>query len=148
MGGGQALAQRLKSVQLITWECCLRNILKTNLFKQVLSSGRNKDKVRFVEGISEQMRELSIRHYNGVVLCDPMAAAVAVRPSLIIASKAIDCEIELQGSKTKGMSLFDQRVFRQLSTRSDADIAASSNCILIEEIDIRGVKKLYQQMLD
>lgn len=43
----------------------------------------------------------------GWIACDAVAVAVAVQPDIVLAAKDVFCEVEVQGTQTRGMSVFD-----------------------------------------
>eukprot|EP01024_Parvocaulis_polyphysoides_P073515 TRINITY_DN9467_c0_g1_i4.p2 TRINITY_DN9467_c0_g1~~TRINITY_DN9467_c0_g1_i4.p2 ORF type:complete len:244 (+),score=23.26 TRINITY_DN9467_c0_g1_i4:147-878(+) len=140
--------EKFKRITLVTWDCCLNHMLEPQFIQDLFQGGANKQKVEFAKGITEKLRNLCLQNYEGLIMCDPLAVIVAIRPELIVKSRPKDCDIELEGVRTRGMSILDNRQFRQLSNRSDEDIEKSGNCVIVQEIDMQGVKKLYKKMLE
>eukprot|EP01023_Acetabularia_acetabulum_P057570 TRINITY_DN6716_c0_g1_i3.p1 TRINITY_DN6716_c0_g1~~TRINITY_DN6716_c0_g1_i3.p1 ORF type:complete len:324 (-),score=48.05 TRINITY_DN6716_c0_g1_i3:151-1122(-) len=140
--------QKFERITLVTWDCCVNHALDPPFLDDLFKNAADKLKLDFVEGITQNLRKLSIQFYGGFVQCDPLAVIVALHPELILKSQTKDCAVELQGFRTRGMSILDNRQFRQLSNRSDEDILKSGNSVIVQQIDMVGVKQLFRQMLE
>lgn len=75
---------------------------------------------------------------KGWVACDPMAAAVLVDPALVLASRAVTCDVLWDhGEGTRGQSVFD------VASRDGAASTPLHNVHLVEEVDLVRFRELF-----
>eukprot|EP01026_Neomeris_dumetosa_P001564 TRINITY_DN103866_c0_g1_i1.p1 TRINITY_DN103866_c0_g1~~TRINITY_DN103866_c0_g1_i1.p1 ORF type:complete len:324 (+),score=39.67 TRINITY_DN103866_c0_g1_i1:95-1066(+) len=99
------------TTELVTWECSLRHILtQQELDGWFNYPGQDPRKVEFVQGIIKDAFVGDQKNFGGYTPCDPLAIAVALEPAVKTQVEQVWCNIELHGTQTRGMSVFDCRV--------------------------------------
>ncbi len=63
---------------------------------------------------------------TGVITCDPLAMAAALKPEVVASSQQVCCDVECQGSLTRGMSVIDWQ----------EQWGKAANVVLVKEFDI------------
>eukprot|EP01024_Parvocaulis_polyphysoides_P039534 TRINITY_DN3576_c1_g1_i1.p1 TRINITY_DN3576_c1_g1~~TRINITY_DN3576_c1_g1_i1.p1 ORF type:complete len:371 (-),score=21.40 TRINITY_DN3576_c1_g1_i1:356-1468(-) len=118
------------STELVTWECSIKHFIDETILDSWLSDTQhNQFKTAFMKGIMRDALAGDIKHYGGYCPCDPLAIAVAIDPALKTLSEKVSCNIELHGSQTRGMSVFDNRATKVTN-------GVRTNVELIKDIDM------------
>ncbi len=82
--------------------------------------------------------ERRLRPELGWTACDAVAVAVAVCPHLITGSKEVFCDMELRGTLTRGMSVFDWNGL----------LKRPPNVNLVTSIDMEGLMAVMDASLE
>lgn len=146
------LADHNKLCTLVSWELTLQYAVPWPVFDE-LNTEENAKKSRlnhFLKDISHHSYAPSKRmpiphfshpgeHFNGAVICDALAMAVALNPdNLIATSHDVNAEIELAGHITRGQTVVDWGCYD--------GIVRNHNCRWIMSVDIAVFVDMFRKM--
>lgn len=121
---------------MLSWETTIQHPFAWSQWQSLCD--QDSPAARFMKatsGVTVDMIQAS--NYSGYLLPDPLAMAVALKPSLISRSSTHYVTVELCGAHTRGQTVIDYR------NRS----GQPPNVQVVQELDTAGVYELYQQML-
>ncbi|MBI5669263.1 MAG: nucleoside hydrolase [Chloroflexi bacterium] len=121
---------------MLSWETTLQHPFGWPEWNALCDT--NSPAARFMKGTSGVTVDLIQSYrFNGYLLPDPLAMAVALKPDLVRASGTYYVTVELNGAYTRGQTVIDYR----------ARSGHAPNVHVVQEVDTAGVYALYQQML-
>lgn len=141
------LTQYNKKCVIVSWELTLANTIPWTLFDQLNSEETDK-----VSTISHFLREISLfsynpqkreplahfsvpsEHFNGAVICDALAIAIALNPTeLIKHSQSVHVDVELKGELTRGQTVVDWGCYDGIIRTKNCDwVLQVNNNVFIE----------------
>ncbi len=94
---------------LVPWEPCLSHFLSGDDIERMLEAAPDSDYKAFVRALSDHERGRHVRQNKGdrLFLIDPLAAAVAVEPSIVTRSLSASIGVSLAPGLTRGMTVID-----------------------------------------
>ncbi len=121
---------------MLSWETTMAHPMTWPQFEAL--TGLDTDAARFMKATSSVTVELIKSYqYDGYLLPDPLAMAIAVQPDLVRKSAEYAVTVELHGTHTRGQTIIDYR------GRS----GHKPNVRVVQELDMDGVAALYRRML-
>jgi purine nucleosidase len=70
--------------------------------------------------------------YRGWVACDPLAVAAALDERVVLDSQKVYCQVEYEGSHTRGMAVFD----------FEGKLGRTPNVRLVKRLDMERLAEL------
>ncbi|KAK9814425.1 hypothetical protein WJX72_005766 [[Myrmecia] bisecta] len=124
--------KKFHNTVMVTWDCTMAHALPWSLVDRWLETDTPKG--RFANAASKaSVRLEKSRGYEGWVVCDPYAVAIACCSEVMMESKLLSCTIEVQGSAlTRGQSVFDWNNI----------LGGKPNVQLVTKIDVDAFQKL------
>ena len=129
---------KMPSTKVVTWECTMRHRIPWAQMERWAAA--DTPRAQFFSAICEQSvarvksNTQAQSGEEGWVACDPLALACVLWPEIVQKCEERHCEIELQGARTRGMSVIDRRPWgggeKNVSIVSEIDTAAF--CVLME----------------
>ena len=126
-------------VTLVTFEVCKNNMkLPWEWYQKMID--RDTPRARFNKAIDEHAtnRKVNVLKLPHFYSYDPLAVAVAVDPSIILASESHYCTVELAGSHSRGGLVVDRR----------KHLDKTPNVRLVTDVDTQKIRALFEIMLE
>ncbi|KAL3158814.1 hypothetical protein ABBQ32_011540 [Trebouxia sp. C0010 RCD-2024] len=92
---------------LLTWECMQNNALPWSIATKV--AAKDTERARFITAICGLNRTDKDNDHEWVP-CDPLAFAVALSRSIILAADSVHCKVETQAADRRGQSFFADQI--------------------------------------
>ncbi|MEO0563272.1 MAG: nucleoside hydrolase [Chloroflexota bacterium] len=119
----------------VGWEATLANPLPWSVHDELCALDTPLG--RFYAGISDKVTARTRQRYDGHLLPDPLAMAVALEPSTITESEHRHVSVELHGTLTRGQTVVNYTALE----------SGPKNTQIVRRVDMERIATLYRQML-
>ncbi len=110
-GSAAPPALPLRPIQVVSWDLCVQDPLPWPLYDELIGNNNTGVVANFLSRICKHVYSDNKHDANrsdaGAVICDALAVAIAIDPSVIAASAMVHVEVETEGTCTRGMTVVD-----------------------------------------